>query len=340
MVCGSSVFARTIAVTLTAIMVAGPSWAKSTSEGAAALVGGLSVDTDPAGAAVYVDGRAAGETPVKVSGLPAGEHRVRIVKSGYLENARLITLVSGKPTTLKVNLTRSGETSTAAGQVTSTGGGGGGGSKKWLWIAIAGGGAAAVAVAAMPHNKAPIPGSVSGPANALQAANVSFTAQGASDPDGDSITITWSFGDGGTATGTTVTHAFTTAGSFAVSYKVSDGKKEATSPTLTLTVKNMSGTWRGNLVGTSTFNTVLNLTQNGAAITGSYTDSQVTPVFGPGAISAGSVDPATGRVTFTVTVPGFAPFTFTGTPSSDINTVNGAANGSGFTNATWNITRG
>ena len=82
MVCGSSVFARTIAVTLTAIMVAGPSWAKSTSEGAAALVGGLSVDTDPAGAAVYVDGRAAGETPVKVSRLSAGEHRVRIVKSG------------------------------------------------------------------------------------------------------------------------------------------------------------------------------------------------------------------------------------------------------------------
>jgi hypothetical protein len=128
----------------------------------------------------------------------------------------------------------------------------------------------------------------------LQAANVSFTAQGASDPDGDSITITWSFGDGGTATGTTVTHAFTTSGSFAVSYKVSDGKKEATAPNLTLTVKNMSGTWRGNLVGTSTFNTVLNLTQNGAAITGSYTDSQITPIVGPGAISAGSVDPRDG----------------------------------------------
>jgi hypothetical protein len=338
MVPRSSVFARTIAVTLTALIVAGPSWANSAAEGAVALVGGLSVETDPVGAAVYVDGRPAGETPVKVSGLPAGEHRVRIVKSGYLENARLISVAAGKPTALKVNLTRSGETSTAAGQVTSTGGGGGG-SKKWLWIAVAGGAAAAVAVAAMPKNKAPVPGSVSGPANALMATNVSFTAQGVSDPDGDSLTITWSFGDGGTATGTTVTHAFTTAGSFPVSYKVSDGKKEATSPNSTITVKSMAGTWRGNLVGTSTFNTVLNLSQNGATITGTYTDSQVTPVVGAGAISAGSVDPATGRVSFTVTVPGFAPFTFVGTPSSDVNTVNGAANGSGFTNATWNITR-
>jgi len=331
-----------MSLALAAAMVVGAG-AAETPKGSAGAAGALSITTEPDNADVYVDGRLAGQTPANVASLAAGEHRVRIVKSGYLENARVVTLTAGEPAHLNVRLTRTtgGSNETAAGQVTSTGGAsGGGGSKKWLWIGLAGAGAAAVAVAAMPHNKEPIPGSVSGPANALMATTVSFTAQGASDPDGDSITITWNFGDGGSATGATVTHTFTTAGSFTVSYKVSDGKKEATSPSATITIKSMSGTWRGNIVGTSTFNTVLTLTQSGTTITGSYTDSQVTPVFGAGALSAGSVDATSGRVTFTVTVPGFAPFTFSGTPSSDVNTVNGAANGSGFVNATWNITRG
>src|SRR5262245_11517340 len=141
MVPRSSAFVRTIALTLTAITVAGPTtWAKGPSEGATIAVGDLAVETDPFGAAVFVDGRAAGATPVTVPGLTAGEHRVRVVKNGYLENARVITVVAGRPTAVRVKLTRTDETTTAAGQVTSTGGGGGGGlfSNKWVWVAAAG----------------------------------------------------------------------------------------------------------------------------------------------------------------------------------------------------------
>src|SRR5688500_11042324 len=38
----------------------------------------------------------------------------------------------------------------------------------------------------------------------------------ATDPQGSSLTYTWDFGDGGSSTGTDVTHAFATAGTFAV----------------------------------------------------------------------------------------------------------------------------
>ena len=48
-----------------------------------------------------VDGRLAGQTPANVASLAAGEHRVRIVKSGYLENARVVTLTAGEPSHLE-----------------------------------------------------------------------------------------------------------------------------------------------------------------------------------------------------------------------------------------------
>ena len=54
--------------------------------------GDLSLFTDPVGAGVYVDGVFAGRTPVTLRGVPAGDHRVRIVKDGYLENARVVSV--------------------------------------------------------------------------------------------------------------------------------------------------------------------------------------------------------------------------------------------------------
>jgi PKD repeat protein len=338
MVPRSSAFVRTIALTLTAIIVAGPSWAKGPSEGAPIAVGDLAVETDPYGAAVFVDGRAAGATPVTVSGLTAGEHRVRVVKSGYLENARVITVVAGKPTAVKVKLTRNSETSAEAGQVTSTGGGGGGGgmfSNKWIWVAAAGAGVAAVAVLAT-RNAAPVPGTITAPASALQGANVRFSSTGSSDPDGDALTLNWDFGDGGTGTGANPTHAYTRAGSFTVTLTVSDAKHKVTAPSLTVNVKSLTATWRGPLRGSTTFNTVVPLTQNGTSLSGSYTDQ----AGGAGSTVTGSVDPSNGAVTFTVTVPGFAPWTFTGTVDGDVNNLNGVANGSGFSNAAWTLSRG
>src|SRR4029450_12957429 len=138
-----------VSLALAAAMVVGAG-AAEIPRGSTGAAGALSITTEPDNADVYVDGRLAGQTPANVASLAAGEHRVRIVKSGYLENARVVTLPPGQPSHLNVKLTKTTGVSNdaAAGQVTSTGGGGGGGSKKWLWIGLAGAGAAAVVVAA------------------------------------------------------------------------------------------------------------------------------------------------------------------------------------------------
>ena len=67
--------------------------------------GSLLVESDPAGAAVYVDGRLAGETPLTLPAISAGVHRVRVVRLGYLENSRLVTVKAGTRATLRARLT-------------------------------------------------------------------------------------------------------------------------------------------------------------------------------------------------------------------------------------------
>src|SRR5688500_1392184 len=73
-----------------------------------AETGELSVVTEPAGATIFVDGKLAGSTPLNLKGLNAGEHRVRVAKTGYLEIVKVVTIGGGKPAVVKVNLTANG----------------------------------------------------------------------------------------------------------------------------------------------------------------------------------------------------------------------------------------
>src|SRR5262245_19554275 len=132
----SALVRSSVSLALAGMMVAGAGAAETPKAGAAAATGALSVTTDPDNAAVYIDGRLAGQTPANLTALSTGEHRVRIVKSGYLENARVVTVPAGQPTKINVKLTRTSTASEpAASQVSSTGGGGGGGIPKWVWFA-------------------------------------------------------------------------------------------------------------------------------------------------------------------------------------------------------------
>ena len=54
-------------------------------------------------------------------------------------------------------------------------------------------------------------------------APIQFDGSGSMDPDGDSITFEWQFGDGGTATEMMPTHTYTTAGNYEVKLVVDDG---------------------------------------------------------------------------------------------------------------------
>jgi hypothetical protein len=294
-----------------------------------AATGVLDVQSEPAGANVYVDGRLAGRTPLQVATLEAGDHRVRLTKDGFLENARLVSVGAAETKNVHVTLTpHSGTAPAAIEQVT----GGGGGSKKWLWIGLAGGGAAAAAVVLATRNSAPVAGTVAvNPSTALASSTaVTFTAQGASDPDGDTLSFTWNFGDGSTGTGSPVTKTYANAGTFNVSVEVSDGKKTATAAG-SVTVRNLTGNWVGTIsLSGSSVSFAMILTQTGANVSGTYADP-----FGPGTV-AGTVS-AGGAVRLVATQPGFVPTTFQGTADAAINNISGTVP-TGFTGPIPNFT--
>lgn len=93
--------------------VASGSAEPSASPAEPAAAGTLSVSSNPEVAAVYVDGRFVGQTPVNVPGLPAGDRRVRLVKDGFLENSRVVRVETSKPKSLAVRLTARAQNSAA-----------------------------------------------------------------------------------------------------------------------------------------------------------------------------------------------------------------------------------
>jgi PKD repeat protein len=67
--------------------------------------------------------------------------------------------------------------------------------------------------------------------------NVTFTATGLSDPDGGTIaSVAWSFGDGATGSGTSVSHSYSSAGSKTITMTVTDSGGESTAVTHSLRV--------------------------------------------------------------------------------------------------------
>ena len=303
---------RVLVPILTASLALAPS--VDASGGAAALAGAFLVSSDPSSADVFVDGTFAGRTPITLSRLTAGDHRLRVAKDGYLENGRLLHLKSGRSEALQITLTPlpAGSSSTPDQQVNrasdaaSSAAVGGGGKKKWLWIALAGGGAAAGAAYYL-HNRPPVAGTIGvspTAAGMAGATSFSFTAQGASDPNGDALAYLWNFGDGSGATGQSTTHTFTSAGSFSVSLQVSDGKKTADAPAVSVTVApSMSGTWSGGTDPYSGASVTWTLTQTGSALTGSMTLSGA--LFGTITGVTGSVNPMNYPTAVTIATPGY-----------------------------------
>ncbi|HYG74440.1 MAG TPA: PKD domain-containing protein [Planctomycetota bacterium] len=70
---------------------------------------------------------------------------------------------------------------------------------------------------------------------------VSFSSS-ASDPDGDTLTSTWNFGDGTSATGANASHAYGAAGTYTAVVSVTDGKSPAISQSITVTVNAVPST--------------------------------------------------------------------------------------------------
>jgi hypothetical protein len=73
-------------------------------------------------------------------------------------------------------------------------------------------------------------------------ATVTFSAT-ATDPDGDSLTYSWDFGDGTTGSGPTATHVYEREGMFRVALTASDPAGARTTANLDVTTQSVSGRW-------------------------------------------------------------------------------------------------
>jgi len=78
-------------------------------------------------------------------------------------------------------------------------------------------------IAIPPANRAPVadPG---GPYSGETGMEIRFDGSASSDPDGDSLTYAWDFGDGNTGSGATPTHSYASSGVYEVSLIVNDGE--------------------------------------------------------------------------------------------------------------------
>jgi hypothetical protein len=240
---------------------------------AAAPEGTIDVVSAPAGAAVYLNGEPRGVTPLILDGVAAGEHRVRVVKDGFLENSRVVTVQPGRSATVDLRMTQApAPTGQSPGWTTK---------KK----AIVGGAAAAVIIGGIlligggqstPDNTAPVAGSiaVSPTGTGLAGAtNFVFTATGSSDAENDPLTYAWTFGDGSSGAGATASHVYNAGGTFSVTLTVSDGTQSATAASRSVQVRDVNGTWVnispqiGNPDG---IQRRVRFTQSGAQISGTY----------------------------------------------------------------------
>jgi len=80
-------------------------------------------------------------------------------------------------------------------------------------------------IAATSRNRPPAASFTATPASGTAPLSVSFNAGSSSDPDGDSLTYAWDFGDGSPAgTGVSVNHTYQAGGSFMAKLTVNDGR--------------------------------------------------------------------------------------------------------------------
>jgi len=218
--------------------------------GAAGLPGTIEVLSEPAGAAVFVDGDERGVTPLSVPGLSAGAHRVRIVKEGFVENSRVVNVAAGGRQSVGLSLTQAQPTPPPPPEAAPQGEGWS--TRKKVLVGAAGaavliGGIALLSgVDGTADDQPPVAGTISVSPTGLGLAgvtNFTFTSQGASDPENAALTYTWNFGDGATGSGATSAHVYNSAGTFNATLTVSDGAHQVTAAGHEVTTGDVNGTW-------------------------------------------------------------------------------------------------
>jgi hypothetical protein len=73
-------------------------------EGATVYRGGLSIDSVPAGATVFVNNQPVGQTPIRLRSLPAGSRAIRLELSGYAPWSRSVRVVADQSENVSARL--------------------------------------------------------------------------------------------------------------------------------------------------------------------------------------------------------------------------------------------
>jgi PKD repeat protein len=127
-------------------------------------------------------------------------------------------------------------------------------------------------------NSGPPAGTITNPSDSVTvAAGSTVTFQGAgTDPRGESLTVAWDFGDGGTGSGYSVSHVYATAGTYTAKMTVTDtdGLSDPNPPTRTITVTpaQQTGPPHGSITTPSADTTVYQ--GYGVSFAGAGTDPQ------------------------------------------------------------------
>lgn len=208
---------------------------------------------------------------------------------------------------------------------------------------LAAGGAAVAAASGAKPNTPPSAGgiTISSDSPGTPIAGVStvhFTAT-ANDPDGDTLTFTWNFGDGGSATGSAVDHVYQNPSAVGqpwhVALTVDDGHGGTVTASTTVAVATLSGVWvwddsgiRGGIIVT--------LQQSGGSITMEF-HCQLKSCLGSG---TGSVTASRAFTLQSRDVCDFGETDFQGTVDSSVSTISGSltCRQTGFT-ATFHFQR-
>ena len=141
-----------------------------------------------------------------------------------------------------------------------------------------------VSITVVPTNRPPVAVASASVTSGATPLSVTFSSAGSSDPEGATLSYSWSFGDGGTSTAANPSYTYSSAGVYTAQLNVSDGTNTVPATPITITATN----------------TVVSTNRPPVAVAAASTNAGTVPLT-VNFSSAGSSDPDGTAVTFSWT---------------------------------------